>query len=343
MIKKLFAPFNILRMILIEHRFLAYRKYAEIKKRYGVDCVICFCATLGTGDYYFSGMYLKAWLKKNNITNCVFNVLTPKHLSITKLFDYMSLYTCYIGDDTYLNKFKFFMGKTAVDYHYFLHVGSRAGDRGFLEMQPNPSYLLGYKGFSLMDCYLCLGFELPDNTRTEAAKFSDDIDELDEIISSVKAIRGKTVLISPYAASYIDFPSCFWNRIVLSLKQRGYRVLTNVGQNEEPLWGTIPLYLPYKLSVPFLDFAGNFIGVRSGLCDIISTSVCKKVVIHPYHAFNWQNGTSFGFTSLNGMGICDDAVELVMSDFNENEFEVSEEVVRVFNFIPYSTNILING
>ncbi|WP_035214651.1 hypothetical protein [Desulfitobacterium hafniense] len=323
------TPLRILGLFVAKHRLLAYRKYARIKRIYGADCVICTCALLGTGDYYLNGMYLKAWLGKNKITNYVFNVPTPQHLRIINMFDYMSSHTHKVGDNGFLNGFKFFLGNYPIDYHYFF-VGTGASYRGFLEMYPYTSFLFGYKGFTMLDCYLRLGFELPADTVRVPAKFSDDTVALDKLIASANAIRGKTILLSPYAVSYDAFSPQFWNIIVWVLKRRGYHLLTNVGKNEQPLKGTKALLVPYEFSVPFLNFAGGFIGIRTGLCDIISTSVCKKVVIHPYYAINWPNGTSLGFTGLKNMGLCDDAVELVLTENNANEREILRAILKEF-------------
>ena len=33
--------------------------------------------------------------------------------------------------------------------------------------------------------------------------------------------------------------------------------------------------------MPLLEYAGYFIGLRSGFCDIVSSAKCRKVVIYP--------------------------------------------------------------
>ena len=325
----LISPLRILGLTMVKYRVYAYSKYAKIKRKFGADCVICTCAWVGTGDYYFSGMYLRAWLEKKAISNYVFSVASPQHLRILKMFDYISQHTYDMGNNWHVNAFKFFMRDQLADYHYFLFVGGGTS-AGFLDMGPRPSYLLGYKGFTILDCYIRLGFNLPRDTVPVPAKFSEDDIALGKLISSSGSVRGKTVLLSPYAASYDGLSQRFWSKITGPLKRRGYRVLTNVGKSQQPLIGTKALFLPYALSVPFLDFAGGFIGIRTGLCDIVSSSTCKKVIVHPYYAINWPDGASLGFTGLKNMGLCEDAVELELSKGNANVQKIIREILKEF-------------
>ena len=84
----------------------------------------------------------------------------------------------------------------------------------------------------------------------------------------------------------------------------------------QPVKGTVGVCVPYSELVPFLDKAGMFIGVRSGLCDIIATSTCKKVVIHTYRNGFWPDGRSISYTGLQNIELCNDVVEM---EYKETE------------------------
>ena len=83
--------------------------------------------------------------------------------------------------------------------------------------------------------------------------------------------------------------------------------------------GDAPALCRYAEIVPFLDRAGMFIGIRSGLCDIVATSRCRKIILHTYRAKWWPDGKSIAYTGLNHMGLCDDAIELETGADNDWE------------------------
>ncbi len=71
-----------------------------------------------------------------------------------------------------------------------------------------------------------------------------------------------------------------------------------------------------------LEYAGAFLALRSGLCDIISQAQCKKVVIYE----SGFNAARYEYFSLNKMGLSTDAVEFV---YGKDEKEVMKrEIIR---------------
>jgi len=93
--------------------------------------------------------------------------------------------------------------------------------------------------------------------------------------------RGRSVIIAPYAKSVVQPPRSFWDELVKGYRQQGFQVYTNVVGDEAPLPGTIPLTLPINQMIRAVEYAGHFVGLRSGLCDIVSTADCRKTVIMP--------------------------------------------------------------
>ena len=66
------------------------------------------------------------------------------------------------------------------------------------------------------------------------------------------------------------------------LKELGWCVCTNsIGEKEPAVEGTTPVYFPYSHSVPFLEWAGVSIGLRSGFQDVISAARCLKITLYP--------------------------------------------------------------
>ena len=93
--------------------------------------------------------------------------------------------------------------------------------------------------------------------------------------------KGRTVILAPYAGSFqSNIPSEAWERLVHSLKSMGYDVCTNCyGEKERPIKNTIPIQFSYEEGIPLIEYAGGFVAVRSGLCDILSQANCSMVIL----------------------------------------------------------------
>ncbi|MCL2284580.1 MAG: hypothetical protein FWC26_14800 [Fibromonadales bacterium] len=99
--------------------------------------------------------------------------------------------------------------------------------------------------------------------------------------NTVGILQGKTLIISPYAKSVILLPNEFWLNVISEYKSKEFMVCTSVIGSEEPLEGTIPVSFPLNQAVKAVEYAGYFIGIRSGLCDVINSAVCNKTVVFP--------------------------------------------------------------
>lgn len=121
--------------------------------------------------------------------------------------------------------------------------------------------------------------------------------------------KGRTVIIAPYAGSFeSSVPMEQWKKLSGRLKAKGYAVCTNCyGEKESPIPGTRGIIFPYDEAVNVLEYAGGFIAVRSGLCDIVSPAECKMVVIYE----NGFNASNYEFFSLRRMGLNLDAIEKI--------------------------------
>jgi hypothetical protein len=79
--------------------------------------------------------------------------------------------------------------------------------------------------------------------------------------------------------------------------------------------------VPLTQAEAFLNAAGFFVGVRSGLCDIISASSCKKIIIYEKDGFFYKC-SPYEYFSLQRMGLCGGALEL------EYRKDLGEDVLR---------------
>lgn len=115
-----------------------------------------------------------------------------------------------------------------------------------------------------------------------------------------KILKGKAAILSPYAKSVTALPEQLWKEIVNKLKNKGYALYTNVAGNEKPLEGTEPISprIPELKSV--VEQAGLFIGIRSGLCDVLRTAKCKKIALFPDYNYCDTKWKSIDIYSLDG-------------------------------------------
>jgi len=121
-----------------------------------------------------------------------------------------------------------------------------------------------------------------------------------EFENKLQLIEGKSVIIAPYAKSVVQPSHEFWADIVNNCKQQGLKIFTNVFGDEEPLAHTIPITLPLDQLISAVEFAGHFIGLRSGLCDIVSTANCCKTVVMPDCIYSTTNIKVADFFELPG-------------------------------------------
>jgi len=301
-----------LNQVFRENVLAGYYTYRELILEYGDDISLLGCAPLGTGDYYFCGMYLNAWLKKRNVTNYAFLTKCGAQKAVTELF---SVYEGHVIelDAMKLRRMRFFYG----------FMGPGGSNYSFLDHQITAPMsitfpLMGYKNLTILDFYLHFGFGLAWDTPRELPKFEENPTKIGKWFSSNNFIPNKTIMLSPYSSSnqrYVPQME-FWEKLVEYFKRQGFCVCTNCAGKEKPVKGTVGVCVPYSELVPFLDKAGMFIGVRSGLCDIIATSTCKKVVIHTYRNGFWPDGRSISYTGLQNIELCNDVAEM---EYKETE------------------------
>lgn len=110
-----------------------------------------------------------------------------------------------------------------------------------------------------------------------------------ELCEKIK--KNKGIIISPYANSVTLFSSDFWRRIVNRYKAEGFEVYTNVSEGEKEIEGTVPISPDLDEMCSVVEEAGTFIGIRSGLCDVIRMADCRKIALYPnsyYSRFKWK-------------------------------------------------------
>ena len=93
--------------------------------------------------------------------------------------------------------------------------------------------------------------------------------------------KGRSVILSPRAKSVTEPEDAFWEGIAEDCANRGLGVYTNTAGGEPSIRGTTPLCVSIAQVIAAAEHAGTFIGLRSGLCDVLRTAKCRKIVVFP--------------------------------------------------------------
>lgn len=112
--------------------------------------------------------------------------------------------------------------------------------------------------------------------------------------------KSKALILSPYAKSMVNIPEEYWSRVIKEYTKNGFQVYTNTTADEMPLEGTEPLNIPLNQMVSAAEYAGHFIGIRSGLCDILNTARCRKTVVFPDCYYSTTNVKVHEFFRMPG-------------------------------------------
>ena len=136
------------------------------------------------------------------------------------------------------------------------------------------------KKFTFYDCYKCMVFG--DDTKFVNSNMEERKKDVSEYCKKQGIVKGKTVILAPYNKSLPDVSPVLWESLTAALRKQGYTVVTNsANAAERPVHGTLALGIPLETINEVVEYAGVFIGMRSGLCDVVSGCNARKIVISP--------------------------------------------------------------
>lgn len=140
----------------------------------------------------------------------------------------------------------------------------------------NLSKALYVKKIVFSDMYCCGVYGLSKGTMSIKPK--EDLPVYKDIDSIPS---GRSVIFSPYAKSVVAIDSKVWSSAVQYYVAAGYKCFTNVVGDELPLEGTEAISPSLLEMKSVIERAGTFVGIRSGLCDIIRETKAKKIALYP--------------------------------------------------------------
>ena len=284
----------------------------------------------GSGDTYLTCSYLQA---KNQLdANAAFAAAGGLSLKIAELFPFGRYTSDAPKAAMAARMMERFLGQR-------LRVQPVLYESVYLEYSGILRRMTGCRGLDFMSM-LKIGLEINCNIPYEEGpweqpEFPYASAEVDEILHTYDLIPGKTILLAPYAGKnkMWGISVTFYEELVQRLHGKGFMVCTNSSdtKREPPIPGTMPLRIPHRLMRPFCEQAGYFIGLRSGLCDIISSAkACKKIVLYASDMNSCFYGicTHQQFFSLKNMKLCEEAVEI---EVDMESFErIIERIIKQF-------------
>jgi hypothetical protein len=296
---------------------LGYALYRRIAGRYR-DHAILMCPYTGIGDVYLIGLYLRQYLEKERIGRYVLLVVNKGCYRTAKLFQMENVLQ--------VSRTAMFRLKKAG-----LAFGGRLAPIRLMNdsfVYTNGLWLArGLRGLNFAQMFKACVFRLGDGAAPEFPPRPGRSRLVDEFFRERGLRERRTVILAPYATTLFNVvPMPVWERLAARLLGMGYSVCTNSsGAGEPAVAGTQPAFFPISHVAEMAERAGWFIGVRSGLCDIVSGAACVKIILYPRN-FAFGAGTYLEYFSLNRMGLCSDAAEL--------EYDADEEsCAKLFDHI----------
>lgn len=294
--------------------------YRKIMCLYG-NVPMFICPYTGTGDIYLIGTFWKQYIEKNNIEGYVFVVITGACKKVAEL--------CNI-ENVYLVKDK--REVPAMLSYYRLcpnKVNIKVLNDCWGEIHTNQiEWFRGYKELYFTRLFREYVFDLGKDSRPLHPTLKDRLNEVIEIVEQNHLQKGKTVIISPYSNTLSDLPMVFWENLTEYLLAQGYIVCTNSsGATEPAIKGSIPIFFPLNIAPQLIEWAGVFIGVRSGFCDIISNAKAQKIILYDKRN-RFYMGSAYEYFNLKDMGLTDDAIEIQYDEDIDGLYEMVKEKVR---------------
>ena len=255
-----------------------------------------FCPFNALGDIYFMISYWPAFAKMRNIGYAVFCVTNSALVDVIHMFgDYLV--------EVYDQKELDAMIQSAIyskDENCFI----AHQDRPYVVNLTKALYI---KKIPLEQIYCCGVYGLPVGTRPVKPNANK------HVYKDIQSIpNGKSVIFSPYAKSVTAIDHSVWEEAVNYYTGAGYKCYTNVIGDEEPLDGTEAIS-PSLLEIgSVVERAGTFVGIRSGLCDILREANAKKIALYPDYNYcdtKWKSIEMYNIEQFDYNMLATEAIE----------------------------------
>lgn len=265
------------------------RLLKEQRVRYP-GCYRIYCPFSALGDVYYTMAYLPHFLKRKSITHYAVFTIGDSCREVAKMFGTEHVQALSQNEmDESVQAALYTKDEEAYISHHDRPYAIYLVKALYIKKIPlERIYKYGVFGLD-RDCGPCRPARLRSCSDSVKARIQ----------------QGRAVILSPYAKSVTKIPPGYWERIIAHFKSRGYQIFTNTAPGETALPGSVKLEIPLSELQSAAERAGIFIGLRSGLCDVIREADCKKIALYPdcfysdtrwkveeiFHLEGWENIT----------------------------------------------------
>lgn len=251
---------------------------------------VFLCPYAALGDVYLAGGYLGSYCQKENISSYIVAVTTEACVEVLGMFGITCVEKVTKDGMEALVKACIFMGLNecgaGILHQRFPYPAALGRAGNYKGIDFNALFASGVFGLDKKD------FHMPAKGK--------HLKEVENMFQEAGLKKGKTVLLSPYANTATGFPAGFWEERAREYLDKGYSVVTNIsGETEQAVKGTRGFFIPAGWMLDFAGYAGFFEGLRSGLCDLVSSACAEKTVYYPDRVY--QDGDFYGFYGLKNM------------------------------------------
>lgn len=240
---------------------------ASLRNKYPEHFLV-FCPFQALGDIYVCMSYLPDFLKRRGVDRCTICVGGKGCSAVVSLF---GDYPVEIFEQKKLDAVV-----QACLYENRKDTFIAHQDRPYVVDLNRALYL---KKIPFEKIYCCGVFNLPIETEPIYPVNWEEFPEKNRVK------KEKSVILSPYAKSVTALSGNIWKKIIESYKEKNYQIFTNVVGDEKPLEGTESIRPKLSEIKSLVEHAGTFIGIRSGLCDVIRTADCRKIALYPDYQY----------------------------------------------------------
>lgn len=294
---------------ILENRILEGKRiYEEIRRNYPEECILVR-PYAGTGDIFLLGGYIKHIMQRLGKEKGILIVPGNSEKKMAELFGMNAL--VYPAEEAW--KLLAFVRMAGFDR---LNVFSD-------NCNIDQGRIVGIEGYKNIDMHT-LFQKMVFQRDTKIKQFDFYQENADPLFESYGLKKGRTVLLAPYSGTYKSFSMEQWKQLAVLLTEKGYSVCTNTAGTESmAVEGTVAVSIPYSRLTDFMSKAGFFIGIRSGLCDIVSVSSAVMIVLYPIN-LGVEEGFWYRFFSLEKMELRREKLLELEYDLGITKWQIAE-------------------
>ena len=259
----------------------------------------CFAPIYGIGDTYLLLSLLPAFKQQNGGGKIRLVLTQPSHADLLKLFPEV-VDTVVLVELDWLRvipaKTALLKGTVTIFSCLFLFRNAMTS-------------LLDYKTITINEIYKIM-LNIAVTAPNVKPVIPSEVSEAGiKRFSSYGLTSQQTVLLAPHAVTVNEqsLPQVFWTDLICFLLDNGYRVAI-LSSNEvyQISDNVIPVFFPLDEAIPFCEQCGYLVSIRSGLCDLVSTANCEKMILYPKTHPNARNIAQW--SSIVNMGLAGERV-----------------------------------